>query len=252
MSEKLANRSSLKRFAVARAPMLLLVMACGTALDARAQAAATSPRVDLGEFQIDLTEVSIGRFAEYAQRKGIQTEAERSGGGSEYVMGWQKRKGWNWRTPFGGPSQPDEPAVHLTWAEARAFCQDAGGDLPTQAQWKRAAYTELRSNPPAPFVQGKTYEYPTGDSGQGANVKGAADGWERHAPVGRTRAGVNGLYDMGANVWEWLLDAQGKSRLTAGGSWWYGPSQMRVEGMQYKPDDVYVVYIGFRCVYLAR
>jgi hypothetical protein len=24
---------------------------------------------------------------------------------------------------------------------------------------------------------------------------------------------------------------------------------MRVEGMQYKPDDVYVVYIGFRCVY---
>lgn len=139
--------------------------------------------------------------------------------------------------------------MHLTWAEARAFCQDAGGDLPTQAQWKRAAYTELRSNPPAPFVQGKTYEYPTGDSGQGANVKGAADGWERHAPVGRTRAGVNGLYDMGANVWEWLLDAQGKSHLTAGGSWWYGPSQMRLEGMQYKPDDVYVVYIGFRCVY---
>lgn len=252
MSEKLANRSSLKRVASAWAPMLLLVMACGTAMHAGAQTATPSPRVDLGDFQIDPTEVSIGRFAEYAKRKGIQTEAERSGGGSEYVMGWQKRKGWNWRTPFGGPAQPDEPAVHLTWAEARAFCQDAGGDLPTQAQWKRAAYTELRSNPPAPFVKGKTYEYPTGDSGQGPNVKGAADGWERHAPVGRTRAGVNGLYDMGANVWEWLLDAQGKSHLTAGGSWWYGPSQMRVEGMQYKPDDVYVVYIGFRCVYLAR
>jgi sulfatase modifying factor 1 len=80
-------------------------------------------------------------------------------------------------------------------------------------------------------------------------VKGGQDGWERHAPVGRTRAGVNGLYDMGANVWEWLLDAQGKTHLTAGGSWWYGPSQMRLEGMQYKPEDVYVVYIGFRCVY---
>lgn len=92
MSEKLANRSSLKRFAVASASMLLLVMACGAALDARAQAAVTSPRVDLGDFQIDLTEVSIGRFAEYAQRKGIQTEAERSGGGSEYVMGWKSAR----------------------------------------------------------------------------------------------------------------------------------------------------------------
>ena len=56
-------------------------------------------------------------------------------------------------------------------------------------------------------------------------------------------------FDMGANAWEWLADAQGDTRLTGGGSWWYGPSQMRVEGMQYKSIDVYVVYIGFRCVY---
>ena len=206
-------------------------------------------RVDLGDFKIDQTEVSIGRFAEYAQRKQITTAAEREGGGFEYVMGWQRRPGWTWKTPFGVTGQPNEPAVHINWFEAQAFCRDAGGALPTQAQWVQAAYTEQRANPPAPYVQGKTYPYPTGDSPQGANVEGAEDGWARHAPVGATKLGVNGLYDMGANTWEWLADAQGPTRLTAGGSWWYGPSKMRHEGMQYKPADLYVVYVGFRCVY---
>ena len=209
----------------------------------------TNVRVDMGGYKIDETEVSIGRFAEYAKRKAVVTEAERSGGGFEYVMGWQKRAGWNWRAPFGSPGAPDEPAVHIKWDEAQAFCRDAGGRLPTKQEWMRAAYTEQRSNPPAPFVRGKTYPYPTGDSPDGANTQGGGDGWERHAPVGKTRRGVNGLFDMGANAWEWLADAQSDTRLTGGGSWWYGPSQMRVEGMQYKSIDVYVVYIGFRCVY---
>ncbi len=43
-----------------------------------------------------------------------------------------------------------------------------------------------------------------------------------HVPVGTTKRGVNGLYDMGANVWEWLADRRGEDALTAGGSWWYG------------------------------
>ncbi len=206
-------------------------------------------RIDMGDFKIDQTEVTVERFAQYAQRKQIKTAAEKEGGGFEYVMGWQRRPGWTWKTPFGQPAQPDEPAVHLNWFEARAFCEDAGGRLPTQEQWSRAAYTEQRSHPPQPFVHGKTYPYPTGDLAQGANVEGAEDGWARHAPVGSTKQGVNGLYDMGANVWEWLADAQGDTRLTAGGSWWYGPSKMRREAMQYKAADLYVVYVGFRCVY---
>jgi formylglycine-generating enzyme len=117
-------------------------------------------RVQMGDYNIDETEVSIGRFAEYAERKGIVTEAERSGGGFEYVMGWQKRQGWNWRAPFGKPGALDEPAVHIKWAEAQAFCQDAGGRLPNKAEWTRAAYTEQRANPPAPYVRGKNLPLP--------------------------------------------------------------------------------------------
>jgi len=212
-----------------------------------------SERVPIGpestRFWIDATEVTIAAFAAFADRTQRQTAAEQSGGGYEYRLGWQQRPGWTFRTPFGRSAQTDEPAVHLSWYEAQAYCQEAGGRLPTREQWEQAAYTEWRDQPPAPFVTRQTYPYPTGQTGEGANVAGSADGWAEHAPVGRTRPGVNGLFDMGANVWEWLEDARGDARLTAGGSWWYGPEQMRASGMQYKPADFFAVYVGFRCVY---
>lgn len=206
-------------------------------------------RVDLGDFLVDATEVTIGQFERYAQKNHIKTAAEKMGGGFEYSAGWERRPGWTYQAPYGKPGKHDEPAVHLSWHEAKAYCEDAGGSLPTQAQWKRAAYTELRTSPPPPFKLNRTYPYPTGDSPAGANVAGSADGWERHAPAARTAPGVNGLYDIGANVWEWLADANGNDRLTAGGSWWYDASKMKAEGMQFKPADFYAVYVGFRCVY---
>ena len=91
----------------------------------------------------------------------------------------------------------------------------------------------------------------TGDSPQGANTSDA-DPWPRAAPAGATKQGVNGLYDMGANVWEWTTDSpdsKGRERRTVGGSWWYRASNMRADVQAFKPADFYAVYIGFRCVY---
>lgn len=202
-------------------------------------------------FWIDSTEVTIGDFAEFAQKSGLQTVAERSGGGYEYRFGWQQREGWTFREPFGKPAADNEPAVHVSWFEADQYCKARSGRLPTRDEWSRAAYNETRSSPPAPFQTGIIYDYPTGDTGDGANTVGDQDGWPEHAPAASFAPGVNGLYDMGANVWEWLADARGEDRLTAGGSWWYGPSKMAANGIQYKPADFYAVYVGFRCVYQA-
>jgi formylglycine-generating enzyme required for sulfatase activity len=99
-------------------------------------------------------------------------------------------------------------------------------------------------------VRGRTYPWPTGETPDGANTS-EPDPWPRAAPAGATRAGVNGLHDMGANVWEWGADVRGDERPTLGGSWWYPASQMSASVDAWKSADFYAVYIGLRCVYEA-
>jgi sulfatase modifying factor 1 len=208
--------------------------------------------VRVGQLYIDRSEVTIAQFAHYTAATGIRTQAEQTGGGFEYEAGWQKRPGWYWRAPDGQTdADPRLPAVHITHTEAAAYCQWRQGRLPTAQEWLNAAFTEQRSQPSQGLQTGRTYPWPTGDSPHGANTVDNKT-WPRAAPAGATQAGVNGLYDMGANVWEWVADSrQGESR-TMGGSWWYGSYQMRAEVQAWKPSDFYAVYIGFRCVYDAK
>ena len=201
-------------------------------------------RVQLGTFEIDATEVTIGNFRTYARSKSLTTTAEREGGSFEYSGSWMRRAGWNYAYPQGDLGAVSEPAVHITWAEADAYCRHAGGRLPTIAEWRGAAYTEQRDQPTDGFIKGRTYPYPVGDDPAGMNNNRRA-----HVVVGRTKRGINGLYDMGANVWEWIADRRGDEALTAGGSWWYGPEQTRANGAQWKAASFHAVYIGFRCVY---
>ena len=66
--------------------------------------------------------------------------------------------------------------------------------------------------------------------------------------MGTTKVGVNGLFDMGANVWEWARADQGATAATMGGSWWYGAEQMKVDYGATKPRNMAAIYIGFRCI----
>jgi formylglycine-generating enzyme required for sulfatase activity len=205
-------------------------------------------RTNLGKFSIDQTEVTIGQFRQFTTERNIKTAAEQAGGGHEFAGGWIRRTGWTWSAPFGQPGNEDEPAVHVSWSEARDYCSAVGGRLPTLEEWESAAYTETRTNPTDGFVTGRTYPYPVGDRPDGMNTSGN-DRWPRLATVGATKRGINGLYDMGGNVWEWLADRRGNEALTAGGSWWYGADKTQSLAVQWKPADFYAVYIGFRCVY---
>jgi formylglycine-generating enzyme required for sulfatase activity len=224
-----------------------------------------------GRFEIARTETTIAQFRAFVQATGTVTRAERRGGGEVYEAGWTPKPGWTWQRPFGPGHVPadDEPAVHLTWHEAQAFCRWAGGRLPSDAEWASAAHTEQRERPPPPFERGRRYALPTGDSARGAQCLGdcgpeaaqravkhgaALSRGQGHARTGTTPPGVNGLFDMGGNAWEWVDDSAGAGsasgnaeRRTRGGSWWYGTAQMHVDHHQAKPADTAVVYIGFRC-----
>lgn len=222
----------------------LLSLLAASALAGRPAAAQGAPPVRIGAFAISPTEVTIGQFRAFARATGRVTVAEREGGGFEYAGGWVRRPGWTYARPQGQPGADDEPATHVSWQEAADFCAHAGGRLPNAAEWRQAAYTETRASPTDGFMPGRTYAYPVGDAPEGMNNNRKA-----HVAVGTTKRGVNGLYEMGANVWEWLADRRGGEALTAGGSWWYGPAQARAESAQWKPAEFYAVYVGFRCAF---
>lgn len=221
----------------------------------------------VGALEMARTETTVAQFRRFVEATKAVTEAERRGGGEIYEAGWTRKAGWSWSRPFGSPAAPDEPAAHITFHEAQAFCRWAGGRLPTDAEWVAAAYTEQRATPPAGFLRGRTYPFPTGDSPAGAQclddcgpeaksraISHGAKLWRGfgHARAGSTPAGVNGLHDMGANLWEWVDEPRGATgddeRRTRGGSWWYGSAQMRAAHLQGKPASTAVAYIGFRCV----
>ena len=223
-------------------------------------AKALEPQLKIGGLLWDAHEVTVGSLKRFVKATGFQSQAEREGGGFIYEAGWTKKPGWTWQAPFGVPAADNEPAVHLNFSEAQAVCKFFNKRLPTDKEWVEAAYLEQRASPPAGFVAGRRYVYPSGDSPEGAHClrgcgsyKGLAPQgslWQGdgHVAVRTTLPGVNGLWDMGGNVWEWVDSGKGSERVTRSASWWYGPERQKESDLATKPVDTRVAYIGFRCV----
>ena len=211
-------------------------------------------------YSIDLTEVSIGDFNKFTNTTNYITEAEKRGWGYVYSSGWIKKDGWNWKKPYGIKGELNEPAVHINFDEAQMFCKWKDKRLPSEEEWIYAAYTEMRKTSSSNFIYGQTYEYPVGDTPEGVNCledckfendvnyKKLLSRGNGHSKVGVTKKGINGLYDMGANVWEWANIENKRTKATKGGSWWYGKEQMRLSHQARKDKNMSAVYIGFRCV----
>jgi formylglycine-generating enzyme required for sulfatase activity len=125
---------------------------------------------------------------------------------------WTFLKGADWRHPYGPKSSitglDDFPVVHVTFTDALAYCEWAGKELPTEAEWEFAARGRLDG---AEFAWGDEFT-PGGKhlantwQGEFPRQNLAADGYQRTSPVTAFPPNGYGLYDMIGNVWEWTSD----------------------------------------------
>ncbi len=125
---------------------------------------------------------------------------------------WSVVPGADWRHPKGPNSSLDGlhdlPVVHIAWADAMAYANWLGRDLPTEAEWEYAARGgidgaayEWGDDPRQDKPRANTWQgiFPVSDTG--------ADGYKAEtAPVGCFPANGYGLHDISGNVWEWTKD----------------------------------------------
>jgi eukaryotic-like serine/threonine-protein kinase len=167
----------------------------------------------LDAFWIDQTEVTNGMYAKCVSDGSCQKP--------------EKSSSHNRVSYFEDSQYADFPVVFVNWYEADAYCKWAGRQLPTEAQWEKAARgTDGRIYPWGAKVANN-------DLLKFNNLQGDTE------KVGSYPAGASpyGALDMAGNVWEWTADwydeayyssspnqnpegpVYGYARVNRGGSW---------------------------------
>jgi sulfatase modifying factor 1 len=162
-------------------------------------------------------------------------------------------------------SQPDQPAVQLSWRDARNYCHFMHGELPTEAQWEYAA----RGSSKRAFPWGEYWNSRLANYAQADTSSAALDGYRYAAPVGAYPESKSffGLLNMAGNVWEFVLDrfagpyviqgdqvdppgaSSGSERVLRGGSWRSPPHTLRASFRGHMPETEARPDVGMRCAY---
>jgi formylglycine-generating enzyme required for sulfatase activity len=148
-------------------------------------------------FWMSKTEVTVSQFSAFVKATGHQTAAER------------ENSPRTWKKP-GFKVSGNQPVVYVTIQDAAAYCQWAGGRLPTDAEWEYAARA------------GSTARHFWGDQMDGRYLWYRANSNDRPQAVGKKLPNAWGLFDVEGNVWEWAMSEPNKGEPMGnrrGGSW---------------------------------
>jgi len=229
-------------------------------------------QVYLDAFWIDQTEITNDMFAKFISETSYVTDMEKLGYSFVYQGGesWLDIPGTNWSHPRGPASDISEmgdySVVHVSWNDAKAYCDWAGRRLPTEAEWEKAASWD-------DSTQSKNI-YPWGD-GIDCSVANYNDGNEfcvgAVTRVGSHVGGASkyGALDMAGNAWEWVADwysssyysnspssnpsgpDSGEGKVIRGGSWFIEDNGVRSANRDFNDPAFSSDDFGYRCAMSA-
>jgi formylglycine-generating enzyme required for sulfatase activity len=188
----------------------------------------------LPAFRIDRTEVTRGMYARCVAARRCPAPAG---------------------APAAEPGEADDqnqnlPVTNVSWNDARTFCAFAGGRLPTEDEWEKAA----RGSDGREFPWGSEVSCAHANWG---NFDGEGpcrtENPGRPTAVGSHPSGASpyGVQDLAGNVWEWVAtsyrDEPGRRAVRGGSccSYFVEPRAANRNGWapEHKDAD-----LGFRCV----
>ncbi|MFN2283756.1 MAG: SUMF1/EgtB/PvdO family nonheme iron enzyme [Anaerolineae bacterium] len=155
---------------------------------------------------------------------------------------WAHVYNWDPETRTYPVGRSNQPVVLITWDEAVAYCTWAGGRLPTQEEWERAARgTDGRS-------------YPWGENFTLVHANTRESGLGGPTPVGIFIEGKSptGVLDIAGNVWEWTAsDYDENTKILRGGAWNFPAESARTYVSERSLPHNRSHAIGFRVVFPA-
>jgi iron(II)-dependent oxidoreductase len=229
--------------------------------------------IDVPSFEIDRYKVTNRQYLEFIEAGGYDSQSFwtqddwtwKTSRNISHPSFWEKENhGWIWRTMFEKlplPTAIDWP-VYVSQAEAAAYARWAGKDLPTEAEWQRAAYGA---------ADGEARPYPWGTEAPNPQL-GNFDfqRWDP-TPVDAFPAGKSffAVHDLLGNGWEWTSTKfgplpgftplpfyrgysadffDGKHLVIKGGSPRTAACMLRPSFRNWFQPHYQYVYAAFRCV----